>query len=138
MHDPLTSGKVGKDYDSLFEKRVRGRQTGLQELRNDIKKLRSQVDIVIVSHHNRDGATIGIAAVATHAINPWLFAKMPYDAAKDFAPVTQMVRVPNVLVMNAETAARLLGLAGWSSLFGFRELAMILSRSAATMNPAPS
>lgn len=54
-----------------------------------------------------DGLTIGIAAVATHAINPWLFARMPYDAAKDFAPITQMVRVPNVLVMNAETAARL-------------------------------
>jgi tripartite-type tricarboxylate transporter receptor subunit TctC len=32
---------------------------------------------------------------------------MPYDAGKDFAPITQMVRVPNVLVMNAETAARL-------------------------------
>ena len=54
-----------------------------------------------------DGHTIGLAAVATHAINPWLFAKMPYDAAKDFAPITQMVRVPNVLVMNADTAARL-------------------------------
>jgi len=54
-----------------------------------------------------DGLTIGIAAVATHAINPWLFTKMPYDAGKDFAPITQMVRVPNVLVMNADTAARL-------------------------------
>ena len=54
-----------------------------------------------------DGLTIGIAAVATHAINPWLFAKMPYDAGRDFAPITQMVRVPNVLVMNADTAARL-------------------------------
>ncbi len=54
-----------------------------------------------------DGTTIGISAVATHAINPWLFSKMPFDAAKDFAAITQMVRVPNVLVMNAETAARL-------------------------------
>lgn len=54
-----------------------------------------------------DGQVIGIAAVATHAINPWLFSKMPYDAAKDFAPITQMVRVPNVLVMNAATAERL-------------------------------
>ena len=54
-----------------------------------------------------DGHTVGISAVATHAINPWLFAKMPYDPVKDFAPVTQMVRVPNVLVMNADTAARL-------------------------------
>ena len=54
-----------------------------------------------------DGLTIGIAATATHAINPWLFAKMPYDASRDFAPITQMVRVPNVLVMNAEVAQRL-------------------------------
>lgn len=54
-----------------------------------------------------DGSTIGIAAVAMHAINPWLFSKMPYDAIKDFAPITQMVRIPNVLVMNAEVAQRL-------------------------------
>jgi len=54
-----------------------------------------------------DGHTIGLAAIATHAINPWLFSRMPYDASKDFAPITQMVRVPNVLVMNAETAQRL-------------------------------
>ena len=54
-----------------------------------------------------DGHTIGLAAVATHAINPWLFSKMPYDAVRDFTPITQMVRVPNVLVMNAETAQRL-------------------------------
>jgi tripartite-type tricarboxylate transporter receptor subunit TctC len=61
----------------------------------------------IVAKAPADGLTIGIAAVATHAINPWLFSKMPYDAGKDFAPITQMLRVPNVLVMNADTAARL-------------------------------
>jgi len=54
-----------------------------------------------------DGLTIGIAATATHAVNPWLYSKMPFNAATDFAPVTQMVRVPNVLVMNADTANRL-------------------------------
>ena len=54
-----------------------------------------------------DGLTIGISAVATHAINPWLYSKMPYNAATDFAPITQMLRVPNVLVMNADTASRL-------------------------------
>jgi tripartite-type tricarboxylate transporter receptor subunit TctC len=54
-----------------------------------------------------DGLTLGIAAVATHAINPWLYSKMPYDAASDFAAITQMLRVPNVLVMNADTARRL-------------------------------
>jgi len=54
-----------------------------------------------------DGLTIGIAATATHAVNPWLYSRMPYNAATDFAPITQMLRVPNVLVMNAETAKRL-------------------------------
>ena len=54
-----------------------------------------------------DGFTLGIAALATHAINPWLYAKMPYNAATDFAPITQMVRVPNVLVINSDTATRL-------------------------------
>ena len=54
-----------------------------------------------------DGLTIGIAATATHAVNPWLYARMPYDAGKDFAAITQMVRVPNVLVMNAAKAEQL-------------------------------
>ena len=54
-----------------------------------------------------DGLTIGIAATATHAVNPWLYAKMPFDAARDFAGITQMVRVPNVLVMNAARAEQL-------------------------------
>ena len=54
-----------------------------------------------------DGLTIGIAATATHAVNPWLYSKMPYNAATDFAPITQMLSVPNVLVMNADTANRL-------------------------------
>lgn len=61
----------------------------------------------VVAKAAPDGYTIGIAATATHAVNPWLFAKMPYNAATDFAAITQMVRVPNVLVMNAEAAQRL-------------------------------
>ena len=54
-----------------------------------------------------DGLTIGIAATATHAVNPWLYSRMPYNATSDFAPITQILRVPNVLVMNADTAKRL-------------------------------
>lgn len=54
-----------------------------------------------------DGSVIGIAATATHAVNPWLYNRMPYNVTTDFAPITQMVRVPNVLVMNSEIAKRL-------------------------------
>ena len=54
-----------------------------------------------------DGSTIVMGAVATHAINPWLYAKMPYDALNDFTPITLVAQVPNVLVMNAQSAQRL-------------------------------
>ena len=54
-----------------------------------------------------DGNTIVMGAVATHAINPWLFANIPYDPIRDFTPITGVAQVPNVLVMNADTAARL-------------------------------
>ncbi len=54
-----------------------------------------------------DGLTIVMGAVATHAINPWLFARLPYDPLRDFTPITRVAQVPNVLVMNAETAQRL-------------------------------
>ena len=65
------------------------------------------IGVDLVAKSAPDGTTIGIAAVATHAINPWLYSKLPFNAATDFAPVTQIVRVPNVLVMNADTALRL-------------------------------
>jgi tripartite-type tricarboxylate transporter receptor subunit TctC len=54
-----------------------------------------------------DGMTIVMGAVATHAINPWLYSRMPYDALRDFTPITLVAQVPNVLVMNNETAQRL-------------------------------
>ena len=54
-----------------------------------------------------DGSTIVMGAVATHAINPWLYARIPYDSIRDFTPITGVAQVPNVLVMNPETAARL-------------------------------
>jgi len=54
-----------------------------------------------------DGNTLVMGAVATHAINPWLYSRMPYDAQRDFTPLTLVAQVPNVLVMNTEVAARL-------------------------------
>jgi tripartite-type tricarboxylate transporter receptor subunit TctC len=54
-----------------------------------------------------DGTTLVIGAVATHAINPWLFKHIPYDPIRDFTPITGIAQVPNVLVMNARRAQAL-------------------------------
>jgi len=60
----------------------------------------------IVAKASPDGNTLVMGAVATHAINPWLFAAIPYDAVRDFAPVALVASVPNVLVINREFAAK--------------------------------
>jgi tripartite-type tricarboxylate transporter receptor subunit TctC len=52
-----------------------------------------------------DGYTILMGAVATHAINPTLYKAIPYDAVKDFAPVTQVASTPNVLVVHPSVPA---------------------------------
>ena len=65
-----------------------------------------------------DGHTLVMGAVATHAINPWLFAKLPYDPIRDFTPITRVAQVPNVLVLNAETANKL-GIASLADLVAF-------------------
>ncbi|WP_137922038.1 tripartite tricarboxylate transporter substrate binding protein [Hydrogenophaga sp. 2FB] len=65
------------------------------------------IGMTAVAKAPADGLTLGIATTASHGINPWLFKQLPYDPTKDFAGITQMLSVPNVLVMNAETAARL-------------------------------
>ncbi len=69
---------------------------------------------VLIENHPGAGGTIGteigarslpdghtlILAASTHAINPSLYAKLPYDTVKDFQPVTLMISMPNILVVN--------------------------------------
>ena len=47
-----------------------------------------------------DGYTLLMGTVGTHAINASLYAKMPYDHVRDFAPIILVAGVPNVLVVN--------------------------------------
>ena len=53
-----------------------------------------------------DGYTILMGAVSTHAINVSLYRKLPFDPVKDFAPVTLITQVPNVLIVHPSVPAR--------------------------------
>ena len=53
-----------------------------------------------------DGYTLVIGAIATHAINPALYANFPYDPVRDFRHIALLVQVPNVLVVNNELRPR--------------------------------
>jgi len=54
----------------------------------------------LVAKSPPDGYTLLMGTVGTHAINPSLYAKMPYNHVKDFTPVILVAGVPNVLVVN--------------------------------------
>ncbi len=53
-----------------------------------------------------DGYTLLMGTVGTHAINASIYPKMPYDHVKDFAPITLVAGVPNVLVLNPASAQK--------------------------------
>jgi tripartite-type tricarboxylate transporter receptor subunit TctC len=52
-----------------------------------------------------DGYTVGLMSIATHAIAPTLYEKLPFDAEKDFTPIGMLWQVPNVLVVKPEVPA---------------------------------
>ncbi len=61
----------------------------------------------VVAKSAADGYTLLMGTVGTHGINKSLYSKMPYDPQKDFAPITLVAGVPNVMVMNTEKAKSL-------------------------------
>ena len=81
----------------------------------------------LVAKSAPDGSTLVMGAVATHAINPWLYARLPYDPVRDFTPITLVAQVPNVLVMNAETAQRL-------GIASVRDLVLYAKKNPARLN----
>ncbi|MEO7641478.1 MAG: tripartite tricarboxylate transporter substrate binding protein, partial [Ramlibacter sp.] len=58
----------------------------------------------IVAKAAPDGYTLLMGTVGTQSINKWLYTRMPFDPQKDFAPVTLVAGVPNVMVVPAEKA----------------------------------
>lgn len=60
----------------------------------------------LVAKSPADGYTLLMGAVATHAINPTLYGRLPYDPVRDFAPVALVAQVPNILVVNPSVPVR--------------------------------
>ena len=59
-----------------------------------------------VSRAAPDGLTLGIATLSTHGVNPAIYKKLAYDPVKDFVAVTELVKAPGVLVVNAALPIR--------------------------------
>ena len=55
-----------------------------------------------VARQPADGATLLLGSVSTHAVAPSIYAKLPYDPAKDFTPLTIVATIPNVMVVRSD------------------------------------
>jgi tripartite-type tricarboxylate transporter receptor subunit TctC len=55
-----------------------------------------------------DGHTVILGHIGTLAVNPYIFDKLPYDAVKDFKPITLLAKVPSLYVVNADVPAKTL------------------------------
>jgi tripartite-type tricarboxylate transporter receptor subunit TctC len=60
----------------------------------------------LAAHAAPDGYTIFMGTNTSHAINPTLLPKLPYDALKDFAPITRIALIPYILVVHPSLPAR--------------------------------
>lgn len=65
-----------------------------------------QIGADFVSKAKPDGYTILMGNIGTQAINPALYAKLPYDADKAFAPITLVAELPLAMMVNASSPAK--------------------------------
>jgi tripartite-type tricarboxylate transporter receptor subunit TctC len=66
----------------------------------------SNIGVAELARSTPDGYTLGWITVASHGINPTLYAKLPFDPIKDFAPVSLVGTFPNLLVVNNNVPVR--------------------------------
>ncbi|HSV84005.1 MAG TPA: tripartite tricarboxylate transporter substrate binding protein [Ramlibacter sp.] len=48
-----------------------------------------------------NGLTLLLGSISTHALNPWFYSRLPYDAEKSFVPISEVALTPNVVVISA-------------------------------------
>ncbi|MGF7051862.1 tripartite-type tricarboxylate transporter receptor subunit TctC [Bosea sp. OAE752] len=62
--------------------------------------------VAAVARAPADGYTLTMGTVSTHAINPAVYSRLPFDHVKDFAPISQVASVPNILMVNIDLPAK--------------------------------
>ena len=106
---PLAAGGTNDIIARLLAERLSDALKGSVIVENRPGGAGGSVGADTVAKAEPDGYTLLLASTATLAINPSLYAKMPYDPQRDFAPISVIGTSPLILVVNASLPAKNVG-----------------------------
>ena|SRR5688572_10238958 len=110
---PFPAGGIADVYAWLIGTRV-GESWGQPVVVENRTGAGGNIGADAVAKSPPDGYTIAMGSFGTHAVNVSLFAKMPYDPVRDFAPIAHVLEAEGLLVVHpsvaAQSVAELIGL----------------------------
>jgi tripartite-type tricarboxylate transporter receptor subunit TctC len=104
---PYPPGGGNDTLGRLFAAKL-GERTGQQFVVENRPGAGAMIGTEAAAKSAPDGYTILLSSIATHALSPNLYSRVPYDPVKDFAPITLLGIAPTVLVVNADLPAKTL------------------------------
>ncbi|WP_198383922.1 tripartite tricarboxylate transporter substrate binding protein [Roseomonas sp. KE2513] len=66
----------------------------------------TNIGMAAIARSTPDGYTIGLASIASNAVNRWLYKSLPFDPEKDVVPVSLMALTPNLMVVSPSLPVR--------------------------------
>ena len=102
---PYPPGGGNDTFGRLFAAKL-GERTGQPFLVENRPGAGTMIGTEAAAKSAPDGYTILLSSIATHALSPNLYSRVPYDPIKDFAPITLLGIAPTVLVINQELPAK--------------------------------
>jgi tripartite-type tricarboxylate transporter receptor subunit TctC len=104
---PYPPGGGNDTFGRLFAAKL-GERTGQPFLVENRPGAGTMIGTEAAAKSAPDGYTILLSSIATHALSPNLYSRVPYDPIKDFAPITLLGIAPTVLVINQDLPAKTL------------------------------
>ncbi|MDC7786204.1 tripartite tricarboxylate transporter substrate binding protein [Rhodoplanes sp. TEM] len=96
---PFTAGGTTDMFARIFANAMQ-QKTGTPFVVENRAGAGGNIGSTVVARAPKDGYTLLVGTVSTHAINAFVYKSMPHDVEKDFQPVSLFARLPNLLVVN--------------------------------------
>jgi tripartite-type tricarboxylate transporter receptor subunit TctC len=102
---PFTAGGTTDMFARIFGQAMQSK-TGAAFVVENKAGAGGNLGTAAVAKAAKDGSTLLLGTVSTHAINPFLYKNIAHDTERDFQPVSLIARLPNLLVVNPKVPAK--------------------------------